>query len=356
VKPTIGRGNRWRRGLLFVGRADANTCFLSFSQCRTIWYKTRRRHFADFHFIFLNLALRLSLPLPKKRGLRISYYLTMASRKKSQGKARKARQAQAASVVEAATLFQGVQIDVNQPQEQRDEVETTCTCDHGYIPIEDGHICRKLIDACLRAADDARKRGENALVAATKATMQDYAEVFQDPDRLQLVISHFLMIGTNCILNGSNDDARWSASFAKYFQFVRDEVSHFRSGTEHAQGASKITELQSADEHTLVKFFRNRINCSCLDKKYKQVKHITKTAQCRNPACKLPGKKVARNAMMYCTLCSLVNYCSRECQVDDWKRHRKECHEYNKKKANIEAIKSELDCKREQSSLHLDSV
>eukprot|EP00985_Skeletonema_marinoi_P029895 scaffold29545_cov62-Skeletonema_marinoi.AAC.1 len=80
----------------------------------------------------------------------------MTSRKKSQGKARKARQALAASVTR-------VQIDVNQPQEQRDEVETTCTCDHGYIPIEDGHICRKLIDACLRAADNARKRGENAL-------------------------------------------------------------------------------------------------------------------------------------------------------------------------------------------------
>eukprot|EP00984_Skeletonema_dohrnii_P030657 scaffold22323_cov164-Skeletonema_dohrnii-CCMP3373.AAC.1 len=217
-------------------RADANTCFLIFSQCRTIWYKTRTRHFADS--IFLNLALRSSpLPLPNKERHDCcqEHHLLlsrMASRKRSQGKARKTRQAQAASVVEAATR---VQLDVNHPQEQRDEVETTCTCDHGYIPIEDGHICRKLIDACLRAADDARARCENALVAATKATMQDYAEVFQDPDRLQMVISHFLMIGTNCILEGSNDDARWSASFAKYFQFVRDEVSNFRSGTEHAQ-------------------------------------------------------------------------------------------------------------------------
>lgn len=253
-------------------------------------------------------------------------------------------QAQAASGTELATLFQGLQIDINTPQEQRDEVETSCRCNHGFILVEDGHVCRKLIYACLRAADDALKSGENVLVAATKATMQDYAEVFQDPDKLELVISHFLMIGTNCILKGHNDGARWSASFAKYFQFVRDEVSHYRNGTEQAQGASKITELQSADEHTLVKFFKNRVPCSCLDKKYKEVKHITKIGICRYPGCKLPGNKVARNAMVYCTRCSLANYCCRECQVHDWKRHRKECREYNKNKSNSETIKAELDC------------
>lgn len=269
----------------------------------------------------------------------------MASRKKSQGKARKARkaQAQAASGTGTATLFQGFQTDVNPPQERRDEVETTCTCNHGCAIIEDGHICRKLIHACLRAADEALKRGENALVAATKATMQDYEEVFQDPDKLQLIISHFLMIGTNFILSANNDNARWSASFAKFFQYVRDEADHFRNGAEQAQGASKISELQSADEHTLVKFFKSRISCSCLDEKYKQVKHITKIGICLNPGCKLPDNKVARNDMVCCTRCSLVNYCCRECQVDDWRRHRKECRDYNKNKSsNSEAIKAEL--------------
>jgi hypothetical protein len=266
----------------------------------------------------------------------------MTSRKKIQGKARKARQASGA---EAAAQFQRFQVDVNLPAEHRDEVESSCN--HGYVPVDDGHICRKLIDACLRAADDARKRGENVLVAVTKATIQEYAEVFKDADKLQWVISHFLRIGTNCILNGSNDNARWMASFSKYFEFVRDEVSHYRRGTEHASGASKITELQSTDEHTLVKFFRSRIPCSCLDKKYKQVKSITKMGNCRNTDCKLPGNKVARNAMIYCTRCSLVNYCCRDCQVDDWKRHRKECQEYNKNKANSETIRAELECKRE---------
>ena len=273
----------------------------------------------------------------------------MASRKKSQGKARKARQAQAqakaASGTGPASLLQGFQTDINPPQERRDEIETTYTCNHGCVIVEDGHICRKLIHACLRAADEALKRGENALVAATKATMQDYAEVFQDPDKLQLIISHFLMIGTNFILNGDNDNARWSASFAKCFQYVSDEASHFRNGTEQAQGASKISELQYADEHTLVKFFKRRLSCSCLDEKYQEVKHITKLGICLNQNCKLPDKKVARNTMVCCTRCSLVNYCCRECQVDDWKRHRNECRDYNKKiSSSSGAIKAELGC------------
>jgi hypothetical protein len=270
----------------------------------------------------------------------------MASRKKIQGKARKA--ARQASGAAAQSQFQRFHVEVvNSPAEQhRDEVDLACS--HGYIPVEDGHICRKLIDAFLRAADDARKRGKNELEAVTKATMEDYAEVFQDADKLQWVITYFLRIGTNCILNGSNNDARWIASFSKYFEFVRDAISHYRGGTEHASGASKITELQSADEHTLVKFFRNRIPCSCLDEKYKQVKSITKMGNCHNTDCKLPGNKVARNVMVYCTRCCLVNYCCRECQVDDWKRHRRDCQEYNKIITNSEgAIRAELECKRE---------
>jgi hypothetical protein len=38
---------------------------------------------------------------------------------------------------------------------------------------------------------------------------------------------------------------------------------------------SKIVQANRADEHTLVKFFRKRIPCSCLDEKYQEVKQIT---------------------------------------------------------------------------------
>mmetsp|Transcript_16030 Transcript_16030/g.24815 ORF Transcript_16030/g.24815 Transcript_16030/m.24815 type:complete len:100 (+) Transcript_16030:516-815(+) len=39
------------------------------------------------------------------------------------------------------------------------------------------------------------------------------------------------------------------------------------------------------DIHTLVKFFRRRIPCRCLDKKYEQVKGFKKLGHCYNPEC-----------------------------------------------------------------------
>ena len=86
----------------------------------------------------------------------------------------------------------------------------------------------------------------------------------------------------------------------------------------------KMNELYDADEHTLVIFFRKRIPCKCLDEKYEVVKSIAKVGLCANPKCSLPDRKAARNKM-YCTQCRLENYCSRECQVADWKIHKEYC-------------------------------
>ena len=89
---------------------------------------------------------------------------------------------------------------------------------------------------------------------------------------------------------------------------------------------TKILELQSADDHTLVSYYRKRIPCSCLDKKYKEVKSVKKMGLCRNPNCSLPDNgRVERRKMFSCTRCGVVNYCSVKCQRADWNRHRKGC-------------------------------
>eukprot|EP00984_Skeletonema_dohrnii_P020864 scaffold10278_cov113-Skeletonema_dohrnii-CCMP3373.AAC.3 len=49
---------------------------------------------------------------------------------------------------------------------------------------------------------------------------------------------------------------------------------------------SKINEATNPlDIHTLVKFLRKRIQCKCLDKKYKEVKDTTKLGFCYNTEC-----------------------------------------------------------------------
>ena len=78
---------------------------------------------------------------------------------------------------------------------------------------------------------------------------------------------------------------------------------------------AKVVELLSADDHTVVQFFRKRIPCSCLDEKYKEVKSVKKMGLCRNPNCSLPDHgRVERSKMFSCARCGNVNYCSVECQ------------------------------------------
>ncbi len=72
--------------------------------------------------------------------------------------------------------------------------------------------------------------------------------------------------------------------------------------------------------------FRNRIPCSCLDDKHKEVMSISKMGICCNPRCSLPDRKLERSAMESCEQCRLVHYYSRNCQKKHWKSHKDACH------------------------------
>eukprot|EP00985_Skeletonema_marinoi_P003306 scaffold1383_cov79-Skeletonema_marinoi.AAC.1 len=98
-------------------------------------------------------------------------------------------------------------------------------------------------------------------------------------------------------------------------------------------------EILIADDHTLVSFYRKRISCTCLAKKYKEVKSIKKMGYCNNEKCPLPGGKVERSKMLYCTRCSVAYYCSRDCQKAAWSEHREECKERAETNAKFERIR-----------------
>ena len=100
---------------------------------------------------------------------------------------------------------------------------------------------------------------------------------------------------------------------------------------------AKIAELDCADDHTLVQFFRKRIPCACLDEKYKAVKSVKKMGICRNKTCSQPGNLVERSKMFCCTQCGEANYCSIECQKDDWKSHKEVCERMAKVKAAFDS-------------------
>jgi hypothetical protein len=198
-------------------------------------------------------------------------------------------------------------------------------CDHGYVKTEDHRmivdLANTLMSGYISVGADA-DMGDR-LEAADKATREKYPEMSYDYSNLKQVVPYFIANGTQKVLEGKNNVARFFASLACYCEECIAAKLH---KTKTAMDATKTLELMFADDHTLVKYLKKRVPCKCLEEKYKEVKSITKMGLCCNSQCSiLPDKMVARSKMLYCTRCRRANYCSRECQEADWPAHKKIC-------------------------------
>ena len=273
-------------------------------------------------------------------------------RKRNQGKARKAAKAKSREeeVVQAAQ--QGASASDNErqhqlPEAEEQEQESSITnellfefgdqvqhiisppseiiCTHGFTPhSEYEHICVEFIGTFSR--EFFERSGRNSLAGrledAENATLDKFADVWNDYVKMKIVMSLYLFNGTQDVLENNYDNANQHATFARFFE------QHIAVVLEQSQALvnwPKVNDIYDADEHTLVKFFRERIPCSCLDEKYEEVKHITKMGFCYNPQCSIPGRSVKRSKAKYCSRCRCVTYCSRECQVADWSSHKPDC-------------------------------
>ena len=261
----------------------------------------------------------------------------MPSRKKAKGKARKAAKEAKAKEEESRAVGE---VAANQRRVQEKSVEelmqrlrisapSPTMCRHGCPPISTGDekICLEFINAFIATAVGSRGNLRDGFCTALEASD---ADVYSS--QLDAVISIILAKGTQMILDeGDKVITRFYASLARYFE---DLGLH---KTRAAPNFTKVYDLYNADDHTLVSYYRKRISCSCLDKKYKEVKSIKKMGCCFNPNCSQPGGMVERSKMFSCTQCSMANYCSIECQRADWKEHRVQCYEAVKMKAAFDS-------------------
>jgi hypothetical protein len=87
----------------------------------------------------------------------------------------------------------------------------------------------------------------------------------------------------------------------------------------------------------MVLFLSKQIPCSCLDESEKNAKQAAKTRRCTY--CSSEGLKME---LKKCSQCKSVQYCSKECQVADWRAgHKKECDMWqrtNKRNAEFKAM------------------
>ncbi|KAK1734238.1 hypothetical protein QTG54_015005 [Skeletonema marinoi] len=227
----------------------------------------------------------------------LSYSLSFMGRKRNQGKARKAAKARAEEEAKEETG------DINQTTDGRQQplaaqmqhlqIDTaptsgsgTTKCWHGSEFLEEMKLCIDFVVAFSGAVHDSVKRGHSdseCLTAAHDATMDKFAEAWNDSAKMESAMSYFLYYGTEYIIEGNDGLARKCAACARYFeQYIAAEL-HQTQAIMHWQ---KIKEMSiEGDTHTLVKLFRKRIPCACLNKKYDEVKTITKMGICLNPQC-----------------------------------------------------------------------
>ena len=88
--------------------------------------------------------------------------------------------------------------------------------------------------------------------------------------------------------------------------------------------ASKYRDLGcggSGSVRDVLKIFCKRVSCSCLKKMHLEAKKtLPKVGACDN--C---GKIKDRALLSVCSKCRVCHYCSRECQLAEWPRHKHMC-------------------------------
>jgi len=217
-------------------------------------------------------------------------------------------------------------------------------CPHGFdidrLSMADV-ICADFADAFKNifheTCKDIRMKVLDCLQSAHNATLDKFAEVWNDSAKMEIAMSFYLSNGTQKVLEDDYFGACYCAVFARYLEQYNAVALH---QTQAVMSMPKINEVFHADEHTLVKFFRKRIPCCCLDEKYEEVKDVAKMGYCYNPKCNL--LRVERSKTMYCDRCRFVTYCSPECQEAHWSTHMPVCN-------TKAAVKAKFDTKQQNA-------
>mmetsp|Transcript_18440 Transcript_18440/g.44399 ORF Transcript_18440/g.44399 Transcript_18440/m.44399 type:complete len:236 (+) Transcript_18440:225-932(+) len=222
----------------------------------------------------------------------------MPSRKRNQGRARKAKAAGGApSVREPRT----------QPSEGR--------CRHGCTLPPD-HVCSAFVDTCYDEWNKAVAVGANgwdALTDGMKLAIEKYPSVFAN--HREGARSRFLEDGVNTILRGGFNPFKVG--------LIADAILFIESYTwiVPPKETMKFSDILNGCKRTAIRFFSKRIPCSCLDDLYAEAREtLTKMGACFH--C---DQIKEHSALMDCSRCKGVQYCSKECQLADWPIHKENC-------------------------------
>ena len=235
----------------------------------------------------------------------------MPSRKRTKGKARKAKAALRSNLI----WKHGV---------------THCT--HGCEPFVGDHICYRFM-----------MNYESELVTVTNATIESngtvpryevygevlkrliktnlYEEVFTDEGNQKMLLPMLLCLGTNYLLVDKSGYTQMAAITAIVALCSQHNFDLDRTLASSRKNKNVIRDLfHCGFDSDTTKFYMKMIPCNCLRDKYARVKSEMKQMVCTH--CLVERE---RKDFLLCGGCRMDNYCSVECQRAAYPAHRSYC-------------------------------
>ena len=231
----------------------------------------------------------------------------MPSRKRAQGKQRKAKAKTAQQ--QAATSSSTVVVR----EKTWGKLARRGQCNHGFvaeIPAS-GHPVSSFLDEYEHRFGSAAN-----MMKFLEETHEQHKQIWDNEGHRKMTVSILLSMGANSILRGDKVDFARSLALGTllFERYDGDFESAFVSAI------PALRDISGCGERDVVRFYKKRLGCSCLKDKYAQSKLQPKYGMCIH--CK---KTFERASLMLCDRCKTTQYCSAKCQRADWKKHKEIC-------------------------------
>ena len=235
-----------------------------------------------------------------------------SSRKRNKGKERKAKQLAKKEENDRAMSAQF----------WRRLCNTGMRCDHGYpfvIPADD-HPVSNFMDEFILNIHKGLVVGQNL-----RAIYLTHKDILVDESYRKFVLDILVHIGTNMMLSQGRYDIANAMCVAQSIvaleHYNGEDDINFVINKRVVRSKWRDLEINSSEKREGLKFYRKRTSCKCLKKMHLEArKTLPKLGICEY--CKEEKERVLLDV---CSRCKVEQYCSRECQVTDWSKHKGIC-------------------------------
>lgn len=278
------------------------------------------------HILFppiLLIILSLSICSSKK-------ILTMPSRKRNKGKDRKVKKAEMkaeAEKVETYEIWKSWALGRGHGVNERGELVQWRETATPPLSATTFNICNHREHVLIPGIDHPVSKYLNVFFngrTLKRETFVLHAEVHNNDSYRKMAIHILVSVGTNFLTARIPESEVYKIADA--IAFLENYEGDFDSAFYSRRYNNKLRDLNlglgCSIRRDILKFFSKRIACSCLKEMYSDARRsLPKVGQCNN--CGVIKERVL---LSVCSRCRIAQYCSRECQVYDWSRHKKcEC-------------------------------